>query len=474
MAQDFIGVPYPIVKDARGYFHSQKGLRQIKSDLLILLLTDPGERCLTGDTKIPLADGTESTIKELVDKEPFWIYSFDIENNIVVPGKATAHKTVENAELLEVILDNKEAVRCTPNHLWLLRDGTYCRADELQTGCSLMPLYRNFNTSGYERVYQPNIQNYRETHLCFVFEKRLAGIREVVHHKDLNKLNNSPDNLQWMTCKDHKQLHKEINNAFILKMQSDPVFKEGWIAKVKKGLKEYYETHDGHRKGAVLSDETKKKLSDSKHAFYETEEGMELREILRQKALKQFENGSHMLGRKHTEEAKQKMRKPKPSMLGENNPSKKPEVREKLRLAWIKRREFKNHKVIEIRKLDHKEDCYDLHVEKYHNFGLSSGVFVHNCMLPQFGTGLKKLLFEPNDADLASTARQLIINAITNWEPRVSVEQIDISTNLEGSLDPNDDGNQNGNILMIRISFVDQQDIQTVQELRLSLPIGGS
>ena len=36
---------------------------------------------------------------------------------------------------------------------------------------------------------------------------------EVVHHKDENKLNNSIENLQLMTKKEHDRLHTELRNG---------------------------------------------------------------------------------------------------------------------------------------------------------------------------------------------------------------------------------------------------------------------
>lgn len=42
----FLGAPYPITKHPRGFFRTQSGVDQIKSDLLILLLTEPGERVM--------------------------------------------------------------------------------------------------------------------------------------------------------------------------------------------------------------------------------------------------------------------------------------------------------------------------------------------------------------------------------------------------------------------------------------------
>lgn len=50
----FLGAPYPIVKNARGLLRTQKGTNQIKSDLLVLLLTEPGERVMLPEFGTPL------------------------------------------------------------------------------------------------------------------------------------------------------------------------------------------------------------------------------------------------------------------------------------------------------------------------------------------------------------------------------------------------------------------------------------
>jgi len=42
----FLGIPYPVTKNPQGFFYSQFGVDQIKSDLLVLLLTNPGERVM--------------------------------------------------------------------------------------------------------------------------------------------------------------------------------------------------------------------------------------------------------------------------------------------------------------------------------------------------------------------------------------------------------------------------------------------
>lgn len=50
----FLGVPYPVTANARGFFYSQAGVDQIKSDMLILLLTNPGERVMLPTFGTPL------------------------------------------------------------------------------------------------------------------------------------------------------------------------------------------------------------------------------------------------------------------------------------------------------------------------------------------------------------------------------------------------------------------------------------
>jgi tRNA-splicing ligase RtcB len=48
------------------------------------------------------------------------------------------------------------------------------------------------------------------------------------------------------------------------------------------------------------------------------------------------------------------------------------------RLAGIREHGY-NHKVISVESIDERADVYCLQVEKYHNFALAAGVFVHNC-----------------------------------------------------------------------------------------------
>ena len=55
--------------------------------------------------------------------------------------------------------------------------------------------------------------------------------------------------------------------------------------------------------------------------------------------------------------------------------------------------EFYNHKVIRIEPLIVEEDVYDMTVDKYHNFAIESGIFVHNCNISIMYAGMSALNF---------------------------------------------------------------------------------
>lgn len=99
--------------------------------------------------------------------------------------------------------------------------------------------------------------------------------------------------------------------------------------------------------------------------------------------------------------------------------------------------------------------------------------FNERVMLTDFGMNLNEFLFEQANGDLITSVRQRIIEKLTEFEPRITVSEIDISYNPDDSLNPDDDQAQNGQILFIRIQFIDPENITEVQELRLELPLGG-
>lgn len=96
-------------------------------------------------------------------------------------------------------------------------------------------------------------------------------------------------------------------------------------------------------------------------------------------------------------------------------------------------------------------------------------------MLPEFGTPLKRFLFEPNDSEIVSDVREAISNAIRTWEPRIAVSNIEITNtreNIEQVLDEQDKKEDIDSTLLIRILFTDFNNVREVQELKLEIPLG--
>jgi len=96
-------------------------------------------------------------------------------------------------------------------------------------------------------------------------------------------------------------------------------------------------------------------------------------------------------------------------------------------------------------------------------------------MLPQFGTPLRELLFEPNDESLAVDAEIMIAQAIDTWEPRIQIKDIHVTPNIDpNQLHPDDPQYDREHILSIQIDFYDPENITVIQELVLELPLAGS
>lgn len=65
-------------------------------------------------------------------------------------------------------------------------------------------------------------------------------------------------------------------------------------------------------------------------------------------------------------------------------------------------------------------------------------------MLPEFGSRLKDLVFEPNDEVLKGLVRHYVIDAIKRWEKRVIITKVSFDDS---------DTHKDQNLLLVRISY---------------------
>jgi DNA gyrase subunit B len=235
---------------------------------LFLVEGDSALGCFTGDTMVALASGTSRSFKDLAEDWDKGITHFGYTTNkvgrVVVAPLVAPRLTKTDAALVRVTLDNGESVRCTPDHLFRLRDGSYRRADALVAGDSLMPLYRSVSAKsagdkldGYERVWMNDRDEWVYTHYLADAYNLRQGTDSIAndavrHHVDVNKRNNDPRNLRRMTWEDHAALHAAMmgdhvrdgyrawlanggvtfKSAFMSAQWQDPAFREACLARL--------------------------------------------------------------------------------------------------------------------------------------------------------------------------------------------------------------------------------------------------
>lgn len=171
-------------------------------------------QCFTGDTKIDLLDGTTVTIDSLVNNFDNKYVLSCCEDGRIVPGKViNAMQTGVTNRLCKIKLDNEEIIQCTPEHQFMLRDGTYKHAIDLKPNDSLMPCYKVKNKRGYYLVKNnsPRGKLWSSIHriTCNYYDRNLTR-DEVVHHVDFDKENNNPDNLIIMNKNEHIKYHANL------------------------------------------------------------------------------------------------------------------------------------------------------------------------------------------------------------------------------------------------------------------------
>ena len=215
--------------------------------------------CLSYDTKIAVADGRGSVeIGKLAEEgRDVPVYSTDPKTGLI-SIKMGRHPRITgyNKNLVRVTIDNGMHFDVTPDHKFMLRDGSFVEAKNLNKGDSLSPFkkavekIKSDSDKSYYRVYT----NTRNSNKNKIFEHRLisqfnepekwnskydlekqngwmkGGL--VVHHKDYNSLNNAPDNLELMTFREHQQFHADHdcsgkNNGRYMGYNSDEIYQIG-------------------------------------------------------------------------------------------------------------------------------------------------------------------------------------------------------------------------------------------------------
>jgi DNA gyrase subunit A len=434
--------------------------------------------CFTADTKVALADGRNLSFSELIgeQKEGKRNFTFTMEGNeIKIAEIKNPRKTRENAEIMKVILDNGEEIKCTLSHKFMLKDGSYKEAKDLASGDSLMPLYFRLstkdddsNTIGYKMISQPKDGLWNFVHILAdewnvkngIYSKQIGRIR---HHVDFNKLNNNPDNIRRMNWKEHwkthydftSQKHKidpEYRNKLAEgrdKFWGDPKNRESYSKRMtKRNLKNWKRDDYRQQMTLTLSEVNKKYLKEHPERI---EEIRKTASITMKKlwTVPEYKRLFHDIISESNKKKKNNLTGKKKFLnicdyLIKNNLGITRENYEKARKDIFSIKSFTgwdlgikkyfqnnkelillelngNHKVVGIEFLNEFADVYDITIDGTHNFALASGVFVHNSI-----DGDPPAAYRYTEAKLQDISSELLQD--------IDKETVNFSPNFDNSL----------------------------------------
>jgi len=352
-------------------------------------------QCLSKGTRIPLLKGIDIPIEKV--KAGDYVYSLNNKGEVVAGLVISGAKMTGKKRLWKITLDNKRVIRCSGNHPFMLRDGSYKRVDELKVSDRLMPFYKKKgmkDLKDYERVYNPKYNKYEYTHRLIARQMNILRKGKVIHHKNFDKKDNAPGNLTSLLPSKHHKLHKDIalkyigiarealkNNPEALRRKNEAFLKntkryretatfeqrslagkKSWKTKLKKGFKPY-----------IRTEETKNKNREATKKQWQSKDWTERKKKMSEALNKRWENPEY---RKHMSE----IHKGKPSAMkgGYHTEETKEKISQTKKEQAEKRR--MNHKVIGIEKTNKIIEMYDIEVKDFHNFALKNGVFVHNSV----------------------------------------------------------------------------------------------
>ncbi|MHB8630652.1 MAG: DNA gyrase subunit A, partial [Candidatus Limnocylindria bacterium] len=102
--------------------------------------------CFAGDTKVELVNGEQRTFVELVEMVHRGVraevFTLDAHRNVRIKPLRAPRLVKRNDPVVKVTLGTGAEIVCTPDHRFMLRDGTYREAGKLKAKDQLMPFAR--------------------------------------------------------------------------------------------------------------------------------------------------------------------------------------------------------------------------------------------------------------------------------------------------------------------------------------------
>lgn len=447
--------------------------KDIKGTELHIVEGASASGCVNFDTEIydvnfnRLKIGELARIYEDPSHKPYYTFSCSPEGVIEVSKIKHCWKTKTTDKLVRITFDNGEMVECTPDHRFMMRDGTYKPAEELEEGSSLMPIYYSIGKDGRRHVqmnYDVVIINCincngkvvrrsmrRKDHRPVYhlssehpdviiddlseFSSNSSDYNYLVrHHIDNDKLNDEPSNIMLMTNRNHRILHNKIKNFSTMskedritmakigarslrnKLDKDPVFRSNVYRSMSLGHRRRTKEEKDASSRKRLSNldinlVSKKQSSFMKNAGanYHNKRLSKQKLTLGRKIVSKIQE----LGLDFSEENYYNV---KSEYFSVNYP--KFDNYLILEATYPNYTgNYHNHKVTKVEWIEGNFDVYDIEVDsEYHNFPLASGVFIHNSFIKARDPRIHAIL--PLRGKILNTTKVDSTRAFNNQEIR--------------------------------------------------------
>ncbi|GAA1292833.1 ATP-binding protein [Saccharothrix xinjiangensis] len=371
---------------------------------LFLVEGDSALGCFTGDTMVALASGRAMGFADLAADWQKGVTHFGYTTNkagrVVVAPLVEPRLTKRDAPLVRVTLDNGESVRCTPDHLFRLRDGSYRRADQLRSGDSLMPLYRSTSAKssgdeldGYERIWMNDRAEWVHTHYLADAHNLRHGLDSAEYAERMRE--------RQATCWSDPG-HRARAAERVRASSADPARRQEWSER------SHAQWQDADLRAWRSRATTEQSVPESERVARQLG-GRRLAALKRLRPFLRLDDAelatAYEAERLATARTGVRFDRLLDGFDGDLT---------RLREAASQ----VNHTVASVEPLTETADVYDLTVDGYHNFALEAGVFVHNsarmarvseyqALLP-----LRGKILNVQKASLADTLRNAEIASI--------------------------------------------------------------
>jgi radical SAM superfamily enzyme YgiQ (UPF0313 family) len=303
--------------------------RTIDDNMSLPVLTSRGcpFKCLTGDTIIHTMEG-DKKIEDLVGKEIF-VLSRDNESQRPIYTKAiNIQKTGTNEKIIRVHFKDGSHIDCTPDHRfkvfksknqYISEKEWDVEAKDLKLNDQVRAVRFEYHSGGRKLVStRRDITLWNSKLVYEAYHQTTLNKKDIIHHKDRNPSNDSPENLALTDSHNHI---KDFHPYLFDRMKYDNPAKH-------------------------MTDEWKMNISKSGK------------------------------GKKRTLEQRLKYRE---SKLGPKNPNYRPDIIHRNRDDESRiLKEVVNHKVLKIEELETRQDVYCMEVPET-NWFYANKVLVHNC-----------------------------------------------------------------------------------------------